>query len=243
MENNNNAIIKRVNALTGLCLISTFTQNLMYKQGDMSVNALTGLCLISTTMLDCIMSNTDIVSMPSRAYASFLHIDAFWSSYDNSKECQCPHGLMPHFYQTHGKHLLHVSCYVSMPSRAYASFLLRMRTYGIREQEHTVSMPSRAYASFLRTNPRLLGLFAVYCVNALTGLCLISTCTIDTYSQFLLGVNALTGLCLISTVSTWVDAKRRSLWCQCPHGLMPHFYSKKVKESFIYGHCVNALSG
>ena len=132
-----------VNALTGLCLISTFTQNLMYKQGDMSVNALTGLCLIST-------QNANLWNSRARAH----------------------------------------------------------------------------------------------CVNALTGLCLISTCTIDTYSQFLLGVNALTGLCLISTVSTWVDAKRRSLWCQCPHGLMPHFYIP-----YFYGpgstedFRVNALTG
>ena len=33
------------------------------------------------------------VSMPSRAYTSFLHIDAFWSSYDNSKGVNALSGL------------------------------------------------------------------------------------------------------------------------------------------------------
>ena len=63
--------------------------------------------------------------------------------------CQCPHGLMPHFYP----HLLGKSC------------LLRIS------------------------------------VNALTGLCLISTIHIWVIVDlFTFRVNALTGLCLISTV-------------------------------------------
>ena len=63
-----------------------------------------------------------------------------------------------------------------------------------------MSMPSRAYASFL---PLIIGIFVVRIygkgVNALTGLCLISTAVRDAEDQVIMSVNALTGLCLIST--------------------------------------------
>ena len=64
----------------------------------MSVNALTGLCLISTLVAYFTAGEAVVlVSMPSRAYASFLHLQ---------------HRL-----------LSNQDVSVSMPSRAYASFL------------------------------------------------------------------------------------------------------------------------
>ena len=70
------------------------------------------------------------VSMPSRAYTSFLH-DKY--------------GM-----QVRGKHL------VSMPSRAYTSFLLQAKLY-LGSCIQPVSMPSRAYTSFLRYPFKNLG--------------------------------------------------------------------------------------
>ena len=59
--------------------------------------------------------------MPSRAYTSFLH-DMLNYFEELPRECQCPLGLIPHFYflRLLRLHLLFV---VSMPSRAYTSFL------------------------------------------------------------------------------------------------------------------------
>ena len=64
----------------------------------MGVNALSGLYLISTAK-EVLTNNLEV------------------------KECQCPLGLIPHFYTFNWiKRVL--SCYdVSMPSRAYTSFL------------------------------------------------------------------------------------------------------------------------
>ena len=62
--------------------------------------------------------------MPSRAYTSFLR--RFMISTDNIEKrlCQCPLGLIPHFYTgmlSFG--ISGVALEVSMPSRAYTSFL------------------------------------------------------------------------------------------------------------------------
>ena len=61
------------------------------------------------------------VSMPSRADDSFLRLMARW--YQQGKRvCQCPLGLMTHFYFVGTEHGdIHII--VSMPSRADDSFL------------------------------------------------------------------------------------------------------------------------
>ena len=85
--------------------------------------------------------------MPSRAYTSFLHGNTQGVAVEHAL-CQCPHGLIPHFY----------SIYMD----------------GRISRIQIVSMPSRAYTSFLRHKywtPEMCR----YCVNALTGLYLIST--------------------------------------------------------------------
>ena len=64
-------LFKCVNALSGLYLISTVTT--IQLVGPMHrVNALSGLYLIST-LLNFTVHRHKYVSMPSRAYTSFLH--------------------------------------------------------------------------------------------------------------------------------------------------------------------------
>ena len=158
---------------------------------------LSGLYLISTVnqIEDRIL--LELVSMPSRAYTSFLRmilltlslmirtcqcplglIPHFYSSIARtpiltSLLCQCPLGLIPHFYV--GADALRVEAEtVSMPSRAYTSFLPDDLCPD-RWPVLTVSMPSRAYTSFLpfiRLFPKTAPISSV---NALSGLYLIST--------------------------------------------------------------------
>ena len=91
-------LIVGVNALSGLYLISTKENVYDYIAVTHRVNALSGLYLIST-----------YINEPKYIW--------------ERRMCQCPLGLIPHFY------LMHISCYnkmdgiVSMPSRAYTSFL------------------------------------------------------------------------------------------------------------------------
>ena len=121
--------------------------------------------------------------------------------------------------------------------------------------EETVSMPSRAYASFLPGEDIYDEADIYYCVNALSGLCLISTagrtkvtpcqkqsvnalsglCLISTkeslmrYDKMISCVNALSGLCLISTMAEECAELTQASLCQCPLGLMPHFYGTPSK--------------
>ena len=85
-----------------------------------------------------------------------------------------------------------------MPSRAYTSFL--PRNSEIRSLlRASVSMPSRAYTSFLLKEEFSLQAETI-CVNALSGLYLISTYNRNHVDYSCLGsVNALSGLYLIST--------------------------------------------
>ena len=61
---------------------------------------------------------------------------------------QCPLGLIPHFYEKVQETGAGTRA-VSMPSRAYTSFLLTIWLCHLL-QNIKVSMPSRAYTSFLR---------------------------------------------------------------------------------------------
>ena len=145
------------------------------KELKKSVNALTGLCLIATVfaVVKRLQAKGVSVSMPSRAYASLLLPAAIWDNSNERKKCQCPHGLMPHcysnriserrkeLYMCQCPHGLMPHCYksclyrqlirrnVSMPSRAYASLLLRINS-APSPVSVDVSMPSRAYASLLQ---------------------------------------------------------------------------------------------
>ena len=58
-----------------------------------------------------------------------------------------------------------------------------------------------------------------------------------------LSVNALSGLYLISTFIDVKKAKTVKNKCQCPLGLIPHFYRKRTPWVRWQEYCVNALSG
>ena len=63
---------------------------------------LSGLYLISTKIQLAIILKQECVSMPSRAYTSFLP-KLNPAANDNTDSCQCPLGLIPHFYGTPSK--------------------------------------------------------------------------------------------------------------------------------------------
>ena len=137
-----------VNALSGLYLISTKSRNSTRLCRLSCVNALSGLYLISTRkerlwnslqrrLCQCPLGliphfywNRSIpvpqvkwrVSMPSRAYTSFLPV-MYYNGYMTPDGCQCPLGLIPHFYAFKTHNLERFCKNVSMPSRAYTSFL------------------------------------------------------------------------------------------------------------------------
>ena len=100
-------------------------------------------------------------------WSQFFAGDRHWMGLEllhkNPKLCcrilsfQCPHGLIPHFYLIHETTRGLEFKVVSMPSRAYTSFLLLAAMLTIGRQYPTVSMPSRAYTSFLRYPFKNLG--------------------------------------------------------------------------------------
>ena len=132
--------------------------------------------------------------------------------------CQCPLGLISHFYELmYGEEFLK-SFKVSMPSRAYISFLQATSC------DHT-QMQFR-------------------CVNALSGLYLISTMyRVELLWYKLPGVNALSGLYLIST--HLIKREERSLYeVSMPSRAYISFLrrNKPIKEGKRKFR-VNALSG
>ena len=60
---------------------------------------------------------------------------------------------------------------------------------------------------------------------------------------YFVSVNALSGLYLISTPIKLDWITRSSFVCQCPLGLIPHFYGGALKRGWAATLCVNALSG
>ena len=88
--------------------------------------------------------------------------------------CQCPHGLVPHCYTI----MKSTSCQSGDCVNALTGLCL-ISTASVKRTISAyieVSMPSRAYASFLLS--RMFEIIKVrdkFGVNALTGLCLIST--------------------------------------------------------------------
>ena len=147
-ERNPERIERCVNALSGLYLVST--------TGESEHAAISDLCQCPLGLihhfyekypsLDELKSIS--VSMPSRAYTSFLRGGDPENTQGYKPTCQCPLGLIHHFYSKMASELLLVTN-VSMPSRAYTSFL---HCTGICRcsPNCVVSMPSRAYTSFLR---------------------------------------------------------------------------------------------
>ena len=188
------------------------------------------------------MEKIKCVSMPSQAYTSFLQklncrkrqkppscqcplglIPHFyegyqWHNFDTAPLCQCPLGLIPHFYTLNGRSFLKQE-WVSMPSRAYTSFLLATKLY-FNHYWAACQCPLGLIPHFYMELAVLRNIEHDDCVNALSGLYLISTKeTIEALG---------------------VPFKE----CQCPLGLIPHFYPGKedLCPSLILV-SVNALSG
>ena len=171
----------------GKVLIST--RGLALGNYHFYMNAKPSVAMVQGEMCQCplgliphfyMVSTTDTkgsvchVSMPSRAYTSFLRPTATKGEIE-AMACQCPLGLIPHFYSEKtmdrrfcrngvnalsGLYLISTAVNpaatkmdvqeVSMPSRAYTSFLLT-ECAPAECAFYCVSMPSRAYTSFLRS--------------------------------------------------------------------------------------------
>ena len=113
------------------------------------------------------------VSMPSRAYTSFLQNDNGEDVYYRFP-CQCPLGLIPHFYDYCRAYSRSSSNCVNALSGLYLISTLK-ELYRRTSKKYNVSMPSRAYTSFLRYPFKNLGfmrfpepVFAGICQNILT---------------------------------------------------------------------------
>ena len=94
-----------------------------------------------------IVEITDKVSMPSRAYTSFLQ-GRTASRRRFCSWCQCPLGLIPHFYNCaayrNAEHFIKCQCPLGLIPHFYVEFKFPKVGRG------RVSMPSRAYTSFLQ---------------------------------------------------------------------------------------------
>ena len=110
--------------------------------------------------------------MPSRAYTSFLRPPSGLLFFTQSR-CQCPLGLIPHFYED----MNNVKSYAMIPCQCPLGLIPHFYDDISVDKmiEILVSMPSRAYTSFLLKN--LVAYFTTgeAGVNALSGLYLIST--------------------------------------------------------------------
>ena len=124
-----------------------------------------------------------------------------------------------------------------MPSRAYTSFL-RAVSAMTALLLIAVSMPSRAYTSFLQMQRDELFACFVFCVNALTGLYLISTMVRSLYKYSTSKCQCPHGLIPhFYGVRSGASTTPRSV-CQCPHGLIPHFYlHMERKENLMEKRC------
>ena len=147
-------------------------------------------------------SGTRSVSMPSRAYTSFLPNKPVKIT-DAKSGVNALSGL----YLISTRNCLmegSAEIIVSMPSRAYTSFLQSRCDQKYVLPGHRVSMPSRAYTSFL------LRYYLVYLIIRLVSM------PSRAYTSFL----------LLEDGST---AELDTISCQCPLGLIPHFYSTPSK--------------
>ena len=93
-----------VNALSGLYLISTTKNSFVYTHiNDVSMPSRAYTSFLLHLYQPERVCNAFYVSMPSRAYTSFLReLDGKLDELDTNV-CQCPLGLIPHFYGTPSK--------------------------------------------------------------------------------------------------------------------------------------------
>ena len=88
-------------------------------------------------------------------------------------------------------------------------------------------MPSRAVTSFLRLIERVV--YEILCMcQCPHGLLphFYDDDSMEDWKRILHSVNALTGCYLISTSTDVIEGNQVINRCQCPHGLLPHFYGE-----------------
>ena len=105
-------------------------------------------------------------------------------------------------------------------------------------------MPSRAVTSFLPATMFVILAVVSTCVNALTGCYLIST--LESLIKFILYMKVCQ--CPHGLLPHFYIVSRQLrtpvlLACQCPHGLLPHFYIIQDCLPLLRRQCVNALTG
>ena len=138
--------------------------------------------------------------------------------------CQCPLGLLPHFYKAIVSPSIGRKECVNALSGCYL-ISTELKTIPVEFAEFLVSMPSRAVTSFLQKGDlmnKIMNNVVSMPSRAVTSFLLyLLVGAMHSWKQ---RVNALSGCYLISTlrleVSLWVEVKM----CQCPLGLLPHFY-------------------
>ena len=145
--------------------------------------------------------------MPSRADTSFLPLTTI-VKYLSELPCQCPLGLIPHFYKTRMAILAVVASGVSMPSRADTSFLQIMQ-----------AEPSVAMVQGCQCPLGLIPHFYAGIVLLFIGLC----------EEVSMPSRADTSFLLIYSR----NKPNRHYLCQCPLGLIPHFYLKLLLLNLI----------
>ena len=161
-----------------------------------------------------------VVSMPSRAYTSFLRKLPYLNE-EGLKKCQCPLGLIPHFYNINIVYN-ETALIVSMPSRAYTSFL-RVTIHMLCTRPVMCQCPLGLIPHFYITQIMYL-LVGQQCVNALSGLYLISTIRSRTFSRRLLMVSMPSRAYTSFLHGGPLPYHLLEIMCQCPLGLIPHFY-------------------
>ena len=92
-----------------------------------------------------------------------------------STKCQCPPGLIPHFYITNAGKTEKGFKKCQCPPGLIPHFYYDCTESELMQFAAKVSMPSRAYTSFLHKYDKEKIDYSFRCVNALPGLYLIST--------------------------------------------------------------------
>ena len=138
---------------------------------------------------------------------------------------QCPLGLIPHFYKEDvWKIFIRIGCCVNALSGLY--LISTWNPDVSRMVLTTCQCPLGLIPHFYAKNESSGIQRLIERVNALSGLYLISTnnyhiCKINVNNS----VNALSGLYLISTKQQAQQQQEQIIKCQCPLGLIPHFYT------------------
>ena len=171
--------------------------------------------------------------MPSRAYTSFLQTIKSRLIWISSTRCQCPLGLIPHFYEEDDQYKVIWNIAVSMPSRAYTSFLLLDMTSTMQTMFNLCQCPLGLIPHFYMLYNNI-ECFRTMCQCPLGLIPHFYDKEIVIYDNESVECQCPLGLIPHFYLSTLIKKVLRDLLCQCPLGLIPHFYPNSenwVKKS------------